>query len=312
MKLRYLMHRRSLLDLSDSAPEWDVFISAYNDSERVKSIFTKIRSTVKRWVVIPEYRYVPVEYASLQDPITFADDLISEADVIHGIADSIGIDNLRNARLCIDITGFMRPQILYMMRFLSNHGIKSFSMVYSEPAHYARRENTQFSDEAVSAVRQVIGFEGLHDDNMNHDCLIIGIGYDHALVSHVIDDRDSARQIKLLSLPSLSADMYQESILRLDRIDQALEHDAIFAPANDPFVVATELSEKFAEIQARGEFTNLYLSPLATKPQTLGFALFYLSELEGKPASIIFPFSRSYARETSKGIGRTWCYGIRI
>jgi hypothetical protein len=85
-----------------------------------------------------------------------------------------------------------------------------------------------------------------------------------------------------------------------------------FALANDPFVVATELSDKLHELRARNSVDNIYLSPLATKPQTLGFALFYILELRNQPASIIFPFSTSYSRETSAGVGRTWCYEIRL
>ena len=52
------------------------------------------------------------------------------------------------------------------------------------------------------------------------------------------------------------------------------------------------------------------LSPLATKPQALGFALFYLQELLDQPASVLFPFSRRYERETSNGVGRVWSYEI--
>jgi hypothetical protein len=210
----------------------------------------------------------------------------------------------------------MRPQILYLIRYLSAEAATSISLLYTEPEHYALKENTRFSDEAVEAVRQVLGFEGIHEDDMSNDVLIVGVGYDHALVSHVIDDRDSAKVIRLLSLPSLSADMYQESILRLDRTEQAggenFEHEDFFAPANDPFVVAAELSGKCAELRRRGRIGNLYLCPLATKPQALGFALFYLAELSDSPASIIFPFARSYSRETSKGVGRTWCYEVQL
>jgi hypothetical protein len=92
-------------------------------------------------------------------------------------------------------------------------------------------------------------------------------------------------------------------------LTDSIDEHIFFAPANDPFVVASELSKKLKQLRLCS-VDNIYLSPLATKPQTLGFALFYLNELINEPASVVFPFSSSYYRETSKGVGRTWLYEV--
>ncbi len=177
---------------------------------------------------------------------------------------------------------------------------------------YEKKENTQFTRD-VCSVRQVSGYEGTHIDEVANDVLIVGVGYDDELISRVINDKDSAQIVHMLSLPSLSADMYQESILRLTKntsLKDMTDSQIFFAPANDPFVVAAELSKKINELRTIHNSRNIYLSPLATKPQALGFALCYLNELIDSPASVIFPFSNSYNRETSKGIGRTWLYEV--
>ncbi|MFT4100452.1 MAG: hypothetical protein QM674_05305 [Burkholderiaceae bacterium] len=316
MKLEYLANRKSVLDFSDKGIQsWDIFISAFNDSQRVQSVFSSFPAKAKRWVVLPEYNYSSAEVTSLHDPIIFGDGA-NEADIILGIAKSVGLGNLSSNRLCVDMTGFMRPHILYLVKYLSDQGVKRFDMVYTEPDHYSRKENTAFSNEQIQSVRQVMGYEGMHDDEVVGDVLVIGVGYDHALVSRVVNDKDGSRLIQMLSLPSLSADMYQESILRLDRtgsiFNQDMEDRMFFAPANDPFVIAAELSEKFQEILNRTPAANFYLCPLATKPQALGFSLFYLRELVDSAASIIFPFARHYDRETSKGVGRTWLYEVSL
>jgi hypothetical protein len=315
LNLHYLLNRKSVLDFAQPSPSWDIFVSAYNDSDRVRAVFDKIPAAEKYWAVLPEYEYTDEECADLQNTIRFQE-AGNEAEVILTMAEAIGPEALRARSLCIDITGFMRPHILYLMRYLFDQGITKFDMVYTEPAHYRRKEYTTFSNEEIDAVRQVIGFEGVHDDEMRGDILIVGVGYDHALISRVVNDKDSSKLIQLLSLPSLSADMYQESILRLDRtgstFDANMDDRVFFAPADDPFVVASELSEKFSDIRSRSSVTNVYLCPLATKPQALGFALFYLNELLDEPASVIFPFAKSYDRETSKGIGRTWRYEITL
>ena len=201
MELRYLRQRKSVLDFERTRTQWDIYISAYNDSQRVQRVFDKVCASRKYWVMIPEYNYSLEDYPLLGDVIPCSSGA-SESEVVSEIAKVVGSDQLRSSKVCIDITGFMRPQIIYLIRYLSAEAVTSISLLYTEPAHYALKENTRFSDEAVEAVRQVLGFEGIHDDDMSNDVLIVGVGYDHALVSHVIDDRDSAKLIRLLSLPS--------------------------------------------------------------------------------------------------------------
>lgn len=312
MNLHYLKNckRPHVFGASDE-PEWDIFVSAYNDTQRVQAPFQKVRASSKYWVALPEYRYTDSELPASPNSIRFAFGA-SEADVIDGMVSKAGISP-GSSKICIDITGFMRPHILYLVYYLKALGISSYNLLYTEPAQYRRKEKTEFASDVIS-VRQVAGFEGIHTDDVTNDILIIGVGYDDELISRVVDNKDSARVIQMLSLPSLSADMYQESILRLDRtalsIDPAIEEQVFFSPANDPFVVATELSDHVKRLRDLGTVNNIYLSPLATKAQAVGFALYFLSELTTEPASIIFPFSRSYARETSTGVGRTWLYEV--
>ncbi len=315
MNLRYLLNRKCVLSFAQpNIQSWDIFLSAFNSSERVQQVFERVVASKKYWVVLPEYGYEEDELPKHPNVVSFAEG--NEADVVLGlIKEHIGIGAIQGKTLCIDITGFMRPHILFLVQYLQAVGLTSFDMIYTEPAQYGRKEDTDFSRD-VYEVRQVSGFEGTHIDEIANDILLVGVGYDDELISRVVNEKDSARLYQLRSLPSLSADMYQESILRLDKTPLAdipdMEDRVFFAPANDPFVVATELSEKLQQLHARKSVDNIYLSPLATKPQALGFALFYITELRNQPASIIFPFSTSYSKETSAGVGRTWCYEIRL
>lgn len=312
MDLRYLVHRKYPLRFDGSQP-WDIFVSAYNDSERVRATFSKVRARRKVWVALPEYGYSAEELRDLGE--VFAYTTRSEADVVIDLVPKLLADAGAGARICVDITGFMRPHILFLVHYLRRSGLTRVDMLYTEPERYERREETKFSNEVVE-VRQVAGFDGTHSDDTSNDILIIGVGYDDLLMSRVLAEKEAAKQVQLLSLPSLSADMYQESILRLDKTslaggDEAYAEERLFyAPANDPFVVAHELGAMVMKLRARAPITNLYLSPLATKPQALGFALFYLNELEQGPSSIIFPFSKSYSRETSDGVGKSWVYEL--
>ena len=112
--------------------------------------------------------------------------------------------------------------------------------------------------------------------------------------------------------------MYQENILRVQKASESLDHspgdhhpDNYFAPANDPFVTADILHKIVKDIEREKEISNLYLCPVGTKVQALGFALFYLTERMNTNTSIIFFFEK-YTRKTSQGYSRIWKYTVEF
>jgi hypothetical protein len=290
----------------------DIFISCYNDSERVKKTYMNINAKEKLWIIIPEYRYKKSEYPREK---YLKEDSFNEAELI---ILTIGkyLKDKKNLKVCIDITGFMRQHIIFLIKYLYTININHYDIIYSEPSSYIKKSETEFTTSDVEEVRQISFYEGNHKIDTDNDVLIIGVGYDHNLMSRVLLTKENANPIIIFGLPSLSADMYQESLIRFQRvsiISSKISNDnTYFASMNDPFVTASVLSSIYEHICTKQEISNLYLCPLATKPQALGFSLFYMKELEGKSASIIFPFSSSYSRNTSKGIGRIWLYTINL
>ena len=292
--------------------QYDAFVSAFNLSERVASTFGRISAARKYWLIHNEYSFQPAELPTSAPALRSAER--SESEFILEAFGQLTPPLSPAARLCVDITGFMRPHLMFLMKWLQSQGIRKFDFVYTEPSQYMRKADTVFSSNVVE-VRQVNGFEGNHLVDMTKDVLVVGAGYDHDLVSHVIANKNSARLLQLLSLPSLSADMYQESLIRLHRVADAPfkvpDEQLAYASANDPYVTYIVLSEALAKIRSRLHgLSNIYLSPLATKPQAVGFAMYYLKNLTGQPASIVFPLASTYSKETSRGVGRAWLYEI--
>ncbi|MBN8891039.1 MAG: hypothetical protein J0H91_12195 [Rhodospirillales bacterium] len=292
---------------------WDLFISAYNNSQRVQTVFSRVPAARRSWWVIPEYGYGLTDLALLENPVVIARG--SEAQVVKaGLAGS-RFDPTRDQRLCIDITGLMRPHILFLMAHLQDIGVTQFDLLYTEPAQYSRRVETRFSIGEDVRVVSVEGFVGTHDPDTSGDLLVVGIGYDHHLISHAIQAKENARVVELHSFPSLSADMYHESILRLDRVSSErsrVSDEVEYSSANDPFVVAAALASALRVAATRRRVTNIYLSPLATKPQAVGFGLHYLRRMRGTATSIIYPLHLSYDKETSTGVGRSWIYPVYL
>lgn len=292
---------------------WDIFISAYTSADRVRLIYDKANATSKHWLVFPEYGFSVGDY-----PVgAFVSSTRDEAEYVRAFwAESIG--DVTGKSIAIDLTGFIRPYLIFFVRWLVERGVRRFDAIYTEPVIYGNRDQTRFSDEAVVEVRQVAGFEGIHNPDTTNDYLVIGAGYDHQLIAQVAENKALSKKIQIFGLPSLRADMYQENVLRAYRAEEAVgrntgdESSSYFAPANDPFVTASTLRDIVNRITALKPITNLYLSPLATKPQVLGFTLYYLTEWRNRSASLLFPFCETYNQETAVGISRIWKYTVEL
>lgn len=296
-------------------PDWDLFLSAYNQSERVNRVFDEVRAGAKEWLVHPEYDFAPEQLptGSVVRIMTSRD----EAEFWHQYFAEARADRWPSGiRLCVDSTGFMRPHLMLMLRMLRDRGLTAVDILYGDPQAYEAGDKTPFTKGAVTEVRQVRGFEGVHiPDSDEEDLLVIGAGYDDELIRRVAEDKRAARKLEMFGLPSLQPHMYEENRLRAAKAEESIgplpRRSFLFAAANDPFATAQELHDRIDEERVRG-IANLYISPLATKPQALGFALYYLCECVAEPASVIFPYAEYYSEKTSVGLSRVWLYRFEL
>jgi hypothetical protein len=290
----------------------DVFVSAYNSSDRVGKVFKEVQSRQKWWLIHPEYQYAQLELP--WDPLLIQPAQKDEVAQVNALLDAIG--SLKGRSLCIDITGFMRHVLLFLIPRLAYDGVEKITALYSEPVGYADKEATRFSTTTSGVVRTVRGMRGSPGRGRDH--LLMAVGYDHQLVSEVSSYKDGVVVHPLFAFPSLSADMYQQSALRAERSGEVVKstdwvNNRLFAPANDPFSTASVVSERVRTIDAQGSDQNVYLSPLSTKAQALGMALYW--QLEGRVrgrCSLLLPECVTYSRETSVGMKRLWKYEVEL
>ena len=311
----YLLFYKERLPLRvEWQKHWDIFVSAFNSSQRVQLIADRIKATDRFWLILPEYHYGSQEYPNSGHILSAETD--NEAELISQFLDSI--PDLTSKRLLFDITGFISHYVLVLLEILARKGVQQCDMIYGEPVRYLHSERTKFSDEAVMEVRQIAGFEGMHTIDTNDDLLILAVGYDYRLVAEVASFKEHARKVQLFGLPSLRPDMYQEGLLMASKVAEAVGPDAShpphfqYAPAHDPFVTASVISAIAREHLAQHPRSNIYLAPLSTKPQALGFAVYYLRECKRTATSIVYPFCRTYMRETSEGLGGAWLYRLEL
>ena len=313
-QIKYPLFRRKCLNnidnLSDYEP-WDIFISAFNNEDRIHQVFNAVQATSKHYFSLPDYGMgtanIPQDVLSLEGE--------DENQVVEEL---VRATNLRpDSKVCIDATGIVRQYLPVLMKRLWTMGVVTFDFLYSEPARYDSKESTQFSSADLIEVRQVLGFEGGHTTDSSSDVLIIGAGYEHRLIAAVSDYKNRAEKKVIFAFPSMRADMYQESVLSTYTSRESLGEEAVesprFAPAYDPFVTASTLQSIVSEMEENEHgISNLYLAPVSSKPITIGFSLYYLLERMETATSIILPFTQSYSDRTAVGISRIWLYKIEL
>lgn len=309
-----IYYRQALnIDALSAIASYDVFVSAFNDSERVRSVFDNVSATRKIWLVHPEYRYSNAELPDQGEKICPTSN--NELDQVKELLDAIG--PLVGKKLCIDITGFMRHVLVFLIAKLSSVGISKITALYSEPKAYTKQENTEFTTRTSGTVRAVYGMRPPNNEHAQ-EALILGIGFDHKLINEVVNNKDHVVVYPVLGFPPLSPDMFQQSAVRAAQSGGAALEDAWianrqFAPANDPFATASVVAELIRRIDLADIPPNIYLSPLSTKVQALGFVLYWV--LEGKKrgaVSMLLPECDTYSRETTTGLKRLWMYELEL
>lgn len=304
------MYYKEELEISKEWQRWDLFISAYNLSDRLGTVFDKVDSENKCWLVFPEYEFNEGELPDDSYRINVSNG--TEAQQLLPVIEELSLLEYKNRHVCVDATGFMRAQLLFLLAYLKRNSFDKVDVLYSEPNHYSKKENTKFSEGSLYETRQVIGYQGSSLQQQKKDLLIISCGYDSQLISKVCQQYENSVIVPLLGLPSLRADMYQESILRTIAIEEPFGtsdlREPIFAPASDPFETAKAISDYVEKNECLTKYEHIYLCPLSTKSQVLGMGLVYLNEYDGKNVSVLYPFSEKYSKETSQGISKIWKY----
>lgn len=318
-----ILYKHRFEDLSHlrAQSNYDIFISAYNTSDRVLESYNAISAKTKIWLIHSEYGLG--EKVLPEDQESFAFDANDTESVsvrkFFEYCASKGYD-VAGSKVCIDSTGMMRPILMFFILFLNKKiGLNSFDVIYSEPQKYIKNEDTTFSKNTTGKVKGVEGFELASQRDQSNDLLIIGSGFDDVLIAEVAEAKKSAQKIQIIGFPSLQADMYQQNLYRVSKVsemDSESSHKVYFAPANDPFETANTLKKIVSdkEKESGRSITNLYLSPLSTKAQTIGFALFYIVDCinRGRDATVIMPESMGYSDKTSIGIDHIWRYQLEF
>lgn len=291
-------------------PIYDLFFSGFDACDRTKEIYKNARANKKIWLIFPQYNKIKAEEYNGYE--VYRNDFFEEDKYFEGFVEFYKINQF--SKICIDITGILRPHLIYFIKLLYFIGIKKIDFLYSEPLKYQNSENTNFTGITGNVADIKWCSSEISNPSTKNDILIIASGYDDQLIQKVKQEYVRVKnKYFLVGFPSLQLDMYQESILKTNKIreniDSEMSHHIEYAPAADPFVTAQAIHNI---IDKNNDYTNIYLCPISTKPHTLGIALYYLFNFKTKPISIVFPYSKKYNSKTAIGQKRIWKYTFEL
>lgn len=310
--LFFYEQHKDIESFNDKLPSiYDFFLSAYTEEDIVTETYSKINATEKYWIICPEYSIdktkIPNDYFDYK--IQNQDN--REAEYMLALFKE-KLEDKKDLNICIDATGFMKPYIIFLLILLKEKGFKKIDLIYTEPQSYEKNGATEFSDkESVINVRNIKTFDSYYQKSNSDDLYIINAGYTSKFVNKVLANIKVKEKKVLVGFPSLQPIMYQENIINLEKSNGYLgldpTDDLLYAPANNPFITAHIVSKYIKNYrQENNNISNIYLSPLATKAQTIGLTLFYLFEKdiyaeEDISIHIRYPFTDSYSSKA--GIG---------
>lgn len=304
---------------------YDLFISAYNNEGMVRDVYNTISANTKLWLLLPDYTDIKIEEITNEyysNNLIHIDDNDLESQYINTFIETYKIYEYKEKSICIDITGFVKPYMIYLIFSLTYLGFKKIEIIYSEPKIYKNQEETEFSEEEIITTRNINGFDKRTREKPN-DLFIINAGYDHRLLINVAGFKKNIKNKKiLLGFPSLQPIMYQENILNLQKAGTELHIDHEFKPlyaaANDPFDTAKIIKDYIITYSKKhSNFNTVYLAPLATKAQALGMIVFYILEKDffrekEIDIKIIYPFTKSYSSSAGKELFRINKYSLEF
>lgn len=311
-------------DIKDK--EYDLFISAYNKEIMVLDVFKKVNAKKKIWLVFPDYNdldlseYSQGEYFSIDG--SNIDYNTNESAFINSFLEKYSMNTETDKRICIDVTGFIKPYMIFLILALEYLQYKNIDILYSEPKSYNNNEDTDFSINETKIVR-TIDWNSKRILSYENDLLFINVGYDNKLVDNVVNFyKGIGKHRILLGFPSLQPIMYQENILNLVKTAENLHIDhtfnPIFSSANDPFDTAKVINNELVQyIEKNKNVQNILLAPLATKAQALGIIYFYIKEYnkfaeKGVTLHIVYPFTKSYSATSSNDLAKINRYTLEF
>lgn len=276
------------------APNYEaklVLFLRYTDHESKKRE-NNIKEMKERLKNVGEIREIILDE---EKPIPVIKDLVQE------IEKNVGTS--KNPRITIDISTIIKWHILILLKALDIKGrTNCIRFLYTEPEDYM----TDLFQPLSFGIRNIFPiptYSGNFDFSKN-SLLVLILGYEGDRALALLEEMDPTECLLLVAKPAYHAEWEgRTEEMNREIINVVGESRIKYIHSRNPVMVFRQLRELLSS--SDNLQYNHIISPLGTKPQTLGLYL-YLSTHPSNTVIIYGSPSRHNELFYSKGIGRSW------
>ena len=216
--------------------------------------------------------------------------------------------SMSETRVTLDISTFTKRHLLMLLHALDNAGLwKSLRLLYTEPREYVADMYVPMSM-GIKEVAPVPGFTNLKPPN-KPVLLVIMLGYEGDRAMALFQTIEPNETVLLVPRPAYRPEWEGRTEELNRQLISLLGRDAIaYADSRDPVQVKTALGNVLGTRYPTRDWTCL-VSPLGTKPQTVGLYSFWRENPDSCAVVYAQPL-RHNERYYSRGSGPTWELGI--
>ena len=213
-----------------------------------------------------------------------------------------------DARVTLDVSTFTKRHLLLLLHALDDAGLwESLRLLYTEPRDYVVDMYLPMSV-GIKEVASIPGFTNLKPAD-KPVLLVIMLGYEGDRAMALFQNIEPNETVLLVPKPAYRTEWEGRTEELNRQLVSLLGQDAIaYADSRDPLQVKTALSEVIGTRYPTKDWTCL-VSPLGTKPQTVGLYLFWRENPDSCAVVYAQPL-RHNERYYSEGSGPTWQLGI--
>ena len=213
-----------------------------------------------------------------------------------------------DARITLDVSTFTKRHLLLLLHALDDAGLwESLRLLYTEPKDYVVDMYLPMSM-GIKEVAAIPGFTNVKPAD-KPVLLVIMLGYEGDRAMALFQNIEPNETVLLVPRPAYRPEWTGRTEELNRQLISLLGQDAIaYADSRDPFKVKTALAGVIGSRYRTKDWTCL-VSPLGTKPQTVGLYSFWRENPDSCAVVYAQPLKHN-ERYYSEGSGPTWELGI--
>lgn len=290
--------------------EIDCFVCAFHNDDRSME---GLRKLVEKGISIN--KVIAICYGGYSTPKRISDiieeERIIEITVAQGNDFIIGFKNtfadFVGQDVVIDISCIRTPDVFYIFKLLRLMEYRGhITCLYSVPYDYEYVSGDFEYKASMGDLENydLAGYGGSYNGNAPDSTYVVFLGFEGSLALKVLEEAEYRNLNFVNGLPPFYQKYKDISVTNnASAIKGKAYNSVLYTPSDNPFETYNMLERIFPNC------TSICISPLGSKPVSLGVCLY---ALEHENVRVVYPISESYSPHLTNEVIKTWVYDIPI